>query len=140
MKKWLALIFILIAAGFFVFISLKGKKPVPVTSKPPDESARIVSTKPDSLSDTIIPANQVIEISFNKPLQNIPEFKVRIEPKIEFKVELSSDRKTARIKPVKPFDLGTSYTLTINPDTKFDGVGEWGQTKDFHFRTITYKG
>ena len=82
----------------------------------------------------------MIEISFNKPLQNVPEFKVRIEPKVDFKVELSSERKTAKITFIKPLDLGAAYTLTINPDTKFDEVGDWGQTKDFHFRTVRYRG
>ena len=115
-------------------------QPNPAAHPQQDKSPQIVSTKPDPLDETTIAADQIIEITFNKPLQNIPEFKVRIEPKIEFKAELSPDRKTARIKTVKPFNLGSSYTLTINPDTKFDGVGEWGQTKDFHFRTIKYSG
>lgn len=104
------------------------------------DSPQIISTKPDPLNETIIPASQVIEITFNRPLENVGEFKVRIEPKADFKLELSNDRKTGKIIPQKPFDLGTSYTLTIGPDTKFDGVGAWGQSVDYHFRTVVYKG
>lgn len=104
------------------------------------DKPQIIATKPDPLNETIIPADQIIEITFNRSLQNAPEFKVRIEPKIEYKVELTQDRKTARIIPSKPYELGGSYTLYIGPDTKFDGVGEWGQDKTFYFRTIKYRG
>lgn len=114
----------------------------PQVTQPPvqNEESKIVSTKPDPLDNNIITANQVIEITFNRPLQNVPEFKIRIEPKVDYKVELSQDRKTARIIPIKPYNLGASYTLDINPDTKFDGVGNWGQNKTFHFSTIKYTG
>lgn len=105
-----------------------------------NESPKIVSTKPNPLNEAIIAADEIIEITFNRSLQNAPEFKVRIEPKTDFKVELSQDRKTARIIPVKPYELGASYTLYIGRDTKFDGVGEWGMDKTFHFMTIKYRG
>jgi hypothetical protein len=36
--------------------------------------------------------------------------------------------------------LGTTYTIFIGPDSKFDGVGQWGMEKIFHFRTIKYTG
>lgn len=104
------------------------------------DKPQIIATKPDPLNETIIPASQVIEIVFNRPLENVGEFKVRIEPKIEYKTELSQDRKTGKIMPTKPYELGISYTLTIGPDSKFDGVGAWGQSIDYHFRTIPYKG
>lgn len=141
--KKLTFIFLLLAltvGGWWV--TKKSSNPQTPQKQAPvvNDSAQIISTKPDPLNEAIVPADQTIEFTFNKPLQNVPEFKVRIEPKVEFKVSLSSDRKTATIKFIKPLDLGTAYTLTINPDTKFDGVGEWGLTKDFHFRTITYKG
>ncbi len=116
------------------------KPQVSTSSIPKSDKPEIVSTKPDPLDETIIPADQIIEISFNRPLQNVPEFKVKFEPKIDFKVELSSDRKTAKITPAKPFGLGSEYTLSIAPDTKFDGVGNWGMDKSFHFRTIKYRG
>lgn len=109
-------------------------------SNPQTESPKIVSTKPDPLDQTIIPADQIIEITFNRPLENVGEFKVKVEPNVKVKVELSGDRKTARIIPAKPYELGSSYSISIGPDTKFDGVGAWGQDKSFQFRTIRYRG
>lgn len=105
-----------------------------------NDKPTIVSTKPEPLEDTIISATGIVEITFNRPLENVGEFKVRIEPKIDYKVELSSDRKTAKIVPVKPYKLGTTYTLFIGPESKFDGVGRWGEEKIYHFRTIRYTG
>lgn len=108
-----------------------------VSEKDPPQ---IVSTKPDPLEEAIIGASDTIEITFNRPLENVGEFKVRIDPKVEFKLELSSDRKTGRIIPVKPYALGTGYTIFIGPESKFDGVGRWGEEKIYHFRTIKYRG
>lgn len=104
------------------------------------DKPQIVSTKPDPLEDNIISATDTVEITFNRPLENVGEFKSRIEPKIDYKAELSSDRKTAKIIPAKPYELGTTYTLFIGPETKFDGVGRWGEERIFHFRTIKYTG
>lgn len=145
LKLIIAFLIIMTVGVFLVKYKLKPEKVAPTQTNQTiqnqqNDSPKIVSTKPDPLENTIIPANQIIEITFNRTLENVGEFKVRIEPKIDFKVELSQDRKTGRVIPVKPYELGVSYTLTIGPDTKFDGVGAWGQTKDFHFRTITYKG
>lgn len=105
-----------------------------------DKSARIVSTKPDPIDNNIIGATDTIEITFNKSLENEGEFKLKVEPKIDFKIILSSDRKTAKITHEKPFELGTTYTFFIGTDTKFDGVGAWGQEKIFHLKTIKYRG
>lgn len=113
--------------------------PSPITASSSDKPT-IISTKPNPLEDTIISATETVEITFNRPLENVGEFKVRIEPKIDYKVELSSDRKTAKIIPAKPYQLGTTYTLFIGTETKFDGVGRWGEEKIFHFRTIKYTG
>lgn len=119
-------------------------KPEPKPAESPAESQndppKIISTKPDPLENAVVAANDTIEITFNRPLENVGEFKVRLETKKDFKVELSPDRKTAKIIPFKPYELGTTYTLFIGPDTKFDGVGAWGQEKIYHFRTIQYRG
>lgn len=132
-------IFILAVAGFFLYktVSKPSLKPKQDLSQEPP---KIVSTKPDPLDDNIVSANDTIEITFNLPIQNIGEFKSRLDPNIEYKVELSGDRKTAKIKPIKPLQLGTTYTLFIGTETKFDGVGRWGQEKIYHFRTIKYTG
>lgn len=105
-----------------------------------NDKPQIVSTKPDPLEDNIISATDAVEITFNRSLENEGQFKIRIEPKVDYKIELINGKKTARIIPVKSYQLGFSYTLFIDPDTKFDGVGEWKQDKIFHFRTITYRG
>ncbi|MDD5415451.1 MAG: Ig-like domain-containing protein [Candidatus Daviesbacteria bacterium] len=105
-----------------------------------NDKPTIVSTKPDPLEETIVAATDTIEITFNRPLENVGEFKVRIEPEIDYKVELSNDRRTAKIIPIKPYQLGTTYTLFIGTETKFDGIGRWGEEKIYHFRTIKYTG
>ena len=118
-------------------------KQLPAVNQKTDSSngpPQIVSTKPDPLENTIVSATQVIEITFNRPLQNSGEFKLKMEPKIEVKVELSSDRKTAKIIPLKPFALGEDYSISIGPDTKFDGIQHWGQDKTYHFKTVKYTG
>lgn len=115
-------------------------KAVSVPQQTQENKPQITSTKPDPLEEAIVSANEIIEITFNKPLENKGEFKLRIEPKIDFKIELSSERKTAKIIPVKPYELGKTYTIFIGTETKFDGVGRWGEEKIFHVKTINYRG
>lgn len=112
----------------------------PPPYRPPLESPKIILTKPDPLDNSVVSSSEIVEITFNRSLENTGEFKVRIEPNINYKIELSGDRKTAKIIPEKPYELGTTYTLFIGPETKFDGVGRWGEEKIFHFRTIKYTG
>lgn len=148
MSKKLVIAVIIIALGvlaFYKFFQKSEQKtdapgtnytaPISETDAP-----KIVSTKPDPLEDNIVSSNQTIEITFNRSLENMGEFKNRIEPKLDYKVELSSDRKTVKITPTKTFELGITYTLFIGPDTKFDGVGAWGQEKIYHFKTVKYTG
>jgi len=145
-KKILITIIIVLVVIGTISVLLGSSKRTDSPIKPPeaeqkdDAKPRIVTTKPDPLNNVIIPADQVIEITFNRPLENVGEFKVKIEPKVEFKAELSSDRKTAKIIPTKPFELGSTYTMSIGTETKFDGVGRWGEEKVFQFRTIKYRG
>lgn len=127
-----------------IFFTKKDSKPIKTNPKPAvvaeSDLPQIVATKPSPLEDNIVSASEIIEITFNKPLQNSGEFKLRIEPKIEVKIELSSDRKTAKIIPLTPFVLGQTYTIFIGPDTKFDGIQNWGQEKIYHFKTVKYTG
>lgn len=146
-KVPLIILVLLITAFFFIIRPRIGTKTAtgPVVSNAPttvseNQPPQIISTTPDPLEDTIVPASGTIEITFNRPLQNVGEFKSRIESNTDYKVTLSSDRKTAIIGFQKPLELGTTYTLFIEPDTKFDGVGAWGQEKVFHFRTVKYTG
>ncbi len=105
-----------------------------------DDSPRILSTNPEIDNDSIIPTNVPIQINFNRALENDAELRVKIEPVASFKKILANNKKTAVITFEKPLELGASYTLSIGPETKFDGVGAWGQERVFHFRTIPYKG
>ncbi len=145
-NKIILIIIIVAAIAIFLFlkgISLKPQPQKPTEQKPTqtqNESPKIVSTKPDPLENTIISATEVVEITFNRPLENVGEFKLKMDPKIDYKIELSSDRRTAKIIPVKPYQLGTAYIIYIGGETKFDGVGQWGQEKIFHYRTIKYTG
>lgn len=143
MKKVLMLVLILgLVLTFWYFFTHQKSASVnkQTTSVSQNDTPRVVSTNPDPLEDNIVSSNQIIEITFNRPLENVGEFKVRIDPKIDYKLELSPDRKTGRIVPQKPLELGVTYTLFIGTDTKFDGVGAWGQEKIFHFKTIRYTG
>lgn len=152
MKKTILaiIIIIVITSAFFLWKSQqstsKESKPAFGASQSPTatisstDKPQIVSTKPDPLNDNIISASEIIEITFNRPLENEGEFKSRIEPQIDYKIELVNDRKTAKIIPAKPYNLGSTYTLFIGTETKFDGVGRWGEEKVFHFKTIKYTG
>lgn len=140
-KKIILAIIIIIAVGGLIFKTRPtSAPPLPTQSGQTNESPKIVATKPDPLEEAIVAATEIVEITFNRPLENVGEFKSKIEPKIDYQVELSGDRKTARIIPAKPYQLGTTYTLFIGTETKFDGVGRWGEEKIFHFRTIKYTG
>ncbi|MDO8429683.1 MAG: hypothetical protein Q7S88_03575, partial [Candidatus Daviesbacteria bacterium] len=65
----------------------------------------VVSTIPSPLSGATILPTQIIEITFNKALHNKGEFKNKIEPKVEYEIQLSGDRKTAKIIPTKGWTL-----------------------------------
>lgn len=104
------------------------------------DKIELVSTNPSPLEEATLWAMQPIEITFNLPLVNAPEFKHKIDPKPDYKVELSDDKKTVRIIPTKPLQLGLGFTLFIQSDTKFDGNKTLGRDYVFHFRTIEYKG
>lgn len=105
-----------------------------------NENPDIIATNPSPLDQSVILPTQSIELNFNYPLENIPEFKHKIEPKVDYKIELSTDRKTAKIIPTTSFGLGMTYTLFIAPETKFDGNKTLGKEIIYHFKTIEYKG
>lgn len=140
MKKNIKLIIFII---FIIVIILGFRQDKPSSSPPPasqPDAPRLISTKPDPLEDTIIAADQIIEITFSHALENVPEFKTKIEPKIDYQIELSADKKTAKIIPEALFELGTTYTLFITQDSKFEGGGRLPQELNFHFRTVRYRG
>lgn len=147
LKNLLILGLIIIVGITVFFLTDRAKKPSitsftsPKEEKSESQSPRVISTKPDLLSgETIIAATDTIELIFNRPLENAPELKLRLEPKSDYKVELSFDRQTAKIIPLQPFELGTAYTLTILKDSKFDGGGRLDKDLSLHFRTVRYRG
>lgn len=139
-KKFLILIPIIFIIAVVLWRGNSTSEPPSSTPTPASNQPRIVSTNPNPLDGAIITADQIIELIFSHPLENAPELKLRIEPKIDYKVELSGDRKTAKITPTRSYDLGVSYTLFIMPDSKFDGGGRLEGEKVFHFQTIRYRG
>lgn len=100
----------------------------------------LISTNPQALDGTTILPTQIIELNFNLPLENDAEIKITFEPKAEYKIELSNDKKTAKIIPLKPYALGQGYSLSIKSDTKFQGKKTLGRDYGFGFRTIEYRG
>lgn len=104
------------------------------------DKPELISTNPNPLDEAIIWAQQPIEFNFNLPLENAPEFKHRIEPKYDYKVDLINDKKTIIITPTKPLPLGQTFTITISRETKFDGKKILDKDYSFHFKTIEYKG
>lgn len=100
----------------------------------------VTSTNPQNLDGATVLPNQTLEITFNLSLENAAEVKNKVEPQVDYKIELSEDRKTVKIIPNKPFNLGAGYTLSILSDTKFEGKKTLGKDLLFHFSTISYKG
>jgi hypothetical protein len=120
-----------------------GQQPQEVTQQQTNnpEEIQVVSTNPKNLDGATILPNQSIEITFNRALENEPETKRQWDPEdTDVKTELSTDRKTVKFTPNKPFILGQGYTLTIKPDTKFDGKKTLGKDLIYHFKTISYSG
>lgn len=146
------LIAIILAIGsILIFIFYRGfysKGPLanttsntaPAKQQTENSQPEIVSTNPNPLEEAVILPSQVVELTFNQPLENRGELKNRIEPKLDYEIKLSDDRKTAKITTHQGFALGTTYTLFIMPDSKFDGKKLLGREYIFHFKTIEYKG
>lgn len=113
-----------------------------------NEKPEVISTNPKFGEDPIVLLpNQTIEVTFNLPFENTGEVKNQIDPKADLKIELSSDRKTVKFTPTSPLKLGTSYTLSILPNSKFNISPGNEQTKkvldhniDLHFKTLDYRG
>ncbi len=151
----LLLIIILLISGWWWL-----KKPSPAnppsasltpspSQAPSNQKPTIVSSIPPYGQDEppILLPTQNIEITFNMPLENTGEVKYQIDPKMEYSLKLSNDRQTVTFIAKSSYKLGTNYTLSIKPDTKFNinpGKNETkiisDQTFDLHFKTLTYRG
>lgn len=100
----------------------------------------VISTNPSPLENSTIVPTQKLEITFSQPIENKGEVKYILDPEADISIELSDDRKTVKVIPVKPYNLGQGYTLSIKQDTKFDGGKRQDGDAVFHFTTIPYKG
>lgn len=123
-------------------------KKIPSKSvQPSDTSATVQTTapqlltiSPDPKTTTVILPNQTITLTFNLPLVNGDEMKLRVETFKDYRIELSGDKKTAKIIPTKPYPLGQSFTFFISPEAKFEGGKTLGHDEHFSFSTIEYRG
>lgn len=104
------------------------------------DEIRVVSTVPANLHDTTILPNQTIELTFSEALVNEPETRWKITPSADIKAELSADKKTLKLIPNKPYDLGSGYTLFLSGETKFDNKKNLGREIIYSFKTIQFKG
>lgn len=135
---------ILLIAIFQRGLYLKPTTPVEVKSASTKEISKnphLVSTNPPGLKDgVIVPPDQIIEITFSDPIENRGEVKNTLDPKIEYDIELSSDKKTVKLIPKKPLELGKTFDFIIKQETKFDGNKRMDSDLQFRFSTINYRG
>ncbi len=116
------------------------KQTTPAQSQNSDK-ATIVSTLPTALDHSTLLPTQTIEITFSDPIdEQYKKFDLTIEPMIDYKRELSADKKTIKIIPNKPFALGQGYSIKIAGDNKFQGNKTLDGDKSFQFTTISYNG
>lgn len=104
------------------------------------DEPRLVSTNPSPLNNATILPTQTVEFTFNQPLENRGELKFEIKPTAQVDIQLSNDKKTAKIIPTKPYLLGQTYTINIKTDTKFDNKKRLPDGLNFTFKTIDYRG
>lgn len=124
--------------GLYTPTQLPKLSPTKVTSQ--TDQPKIISTIPSPLEEATILPTQIIELTFNYSLIAPSELKHKIDPPADIKIELSENKKTVKIVPVKPYKLGSGYTLFILPDTKFEAGLVLKDEKIFHFKIIRYRG
>lgn len=143
------IIIVAIIGALLIFLFQRGLSDAsPISSNPqPDtqqqntsNEVKVISTKPENLDGLTILPTQIIEVTFNYPLENVGEFKNKIDPKANYTVKLSDDRKTAKIIPNPTFNVGTGYSLIIQTDSKFDGKRKLDHEIILHFNTVSYNG
>ncbi len=110
------------------------------TPASPNDRPKVVSITPTPGENNVLLPTQPIEITFNIPVQNGGEFKHKLDPKLEYDISTSNDRKTIIIKPKSTYPLGQGITLIISPETKFDNQQKLENEVIYHFQTIQYKG
>lgn len=137
-----AILIVIFARGFY---SLDANSSPEATANPENAQEiagdiKVTATKPGPLEGSVLLFQQPIEISFSENLESRGEVKVSFDPPVSYDVYLSNDKRTAIISPQKPYELGMSYTLKIDPLTKFEGGKTLGRDLIYHFSTIKHQG
>lgn len=149
MSKKLIIFAIITLAGAALILNAQGsKKSSPPTSQKATaptiqtDTPQLVATKPDPLDEAIIVPGQTVELTFNLAIENIGEFKHRLEPlTTKYQAKLSDDRKSVIITPSSgAFPVGTTFTLFVSPETKFDGGKRMNNELIIHFKTVDFRG
>lgn len=139
-QKIAFIIFILGMLAILIFrqgLYSKVKKSADTSSDP---APVIVSITPNLRQEPILLPTQTIEVTFNLPLENAPETRIKFDPELDYKIDLSEDRKTVKISPKTTYQLGQGYTLFILNETKFENKKQLGETTQYNFKTINYRG
>lgn len=121
--------------------SPQGSLPPKSSPQARPDMPQLVSTTPDTLDEAIVPPAKPVELTFNMPIENIGEFKHRLEPlTTKYEAKLSENRKTVIITPTGSFPVGTTFTLFVTPETKFDNGKRMDHDIIIHFKTVDYRG
>lgn len=147
-KKLLIFTVIVLVGAVFIWNGPNSKKSNPPPSQKATAPAtqtdtpQLVATKPDPLDEAIIVPGQTVELTFNLAIENIGEFKHRLEPlTTKYQAKLSDDRKSVIITPSSgAFPVGTTFTLFVSPETKFDGGKRMNNELIIHFKTVDFRG
>jgi hypothetical protein len=133
---------LLILAAIF---GLSGHSSVPklssqsaAVSTSSSDEIKVVSTTP--VDEGTITPTQTVTVVFSQPAQNVDELKLKVDPQVDIKAELSDDKKTLKISPKKIFGLQQGYTLFIPADAKFEPKRTLGNDFRLHFKTVDYSG
>jgi len=151
MTKKIVISAILLILGVVLFLNKShlsnlSQKPLEaIASSAPQnqaDSLRVISTKPSPLEGVTILPTQSIEITLNKQVG--AEFKYHFDPVVESKVEelvnTNNQQATYKISFIKPLELGSGYTLYIDPGTHTQDKQNLDHEYIYHFSTISYKG
>lgn len=93
----------------------------------------------NDLPDHPIGITDRFNITFTKAL-SYKDLSISINPKEELVLSLDSTARVVTVKPKRTWDFDTTYTLTINPDTKSESGENLGQPSVITFKTASYGG
>lgn len=137
------IVIVILLGGFLLWKGSESSPQLSPVQSTTDTNLTIISTNPASLDGATISPSQPIEVTFSKPI-SISDFKYKLEPDIDHDVaatgQSGSFGQTFRITFKKPLELGATFTLTINSDTKVSDKEKLDKEYNYHVQTISYKG